>query len=407
MFQTIRYRLLLSYLAVLTVVLAAFTIAVRITFTNSLKEELTNRIEVLAEAASGELDLEGDELAVDGADLLLTSTQAVQWFDLEGQLVEQRGYEPLTVPFDPQQPVQTQTSPYPAQGVILPVVEEEQGNQPIGYVRVSESLTGIEKILQRLDWGLGSGVVLALALSGVGGMWLTRQAMQPIERSFRRLQQFTADASHELRNPLMAIKSNAAVALKYAEDIRKLDAEKFQAIASATIQMTALTEDLLLLARTDEAPPQRLEQVNLTALLQDLMKLYSAEAEIKHIYLKGQILEHLELCGDAVQLTRLFTNLISNALRYTSEAGTVELQTHREDGQILVSIQDTGVGITSDQMEHIFDRFWRADRSRSYGSGFGLGLAIAQNIAQHHGGTITVTSAPGLGSRFIVQLPAM
>ena len=85
--------------------------------------------------------------------------------------------------------------------------------------------------------------------------------MQPIEKSFRRLQQFTADASHELRNPLMAIKSNAAVALKYPEGIRELDAEKFRAIASATTQMTALTEDLLLLARTDKAPPQKKSKI--------------------------------------------------------------------------------------------------------------------------------------------------
>jgi signal transduction histidine kinase len=244
-----------------------------------------------------------------------------------------------------------------------------------------------------------------LALSGLGGIWLTRQAMQPIEKSFQRLQQFTADASHELRNPLMAIKSNAAVALKYAEGMRELDAEKFRAIASATTQMTALTEDLLLLARTDKAPLQKHDRVNLTTLLEDLIQLHRAEADIKQIHLKEQIQEHLEVFGDAVQLTRLFTNLLSNALRYTLEQGLIELQTHQEGNQILVSVKDTGIGITPEQLEHIFDRFWQADRARSYGSGFGLGLAIAQNIAHNHGGTISVTSQPGTGSCFRVQLP--
>lgn len=405
MFQQIRYRLLGSYLAVLTLILGVFAIAVRITFTNSLNQELAGRVAVLAEAASGELDLEGEELEVDAVDLLLNSNQAVQWFDTQGHLIEQRGNDPLTLPFDPKQMVQTQTLPYPAQSVTLPVTEEERDGELIGYVRASESLEAIQGTLRRLDWGLGGGVVLALALSGVGGVWLTRQAMQPIEKSFRRLQQFTGDASHELRNPLMAVKSNAAVALKYAEGIRELDAEKFRAIASATTQMTALTEDLLLLARTDQAPTQKQDRVNLTVLLEDLVQLYRAEAEIKNIHLKGQILKHLEVLGDAVQLTRLFTNLINNALRYTLDYGSIEIKTNREGSQILVNVQDTGIGMAPEQLEHIFDRFWRADRSRSYGSGFGLGLGIAQGIAQNHGGGITVTSELGRGSCFTVHLP--
>jgi two-component system, OmpR family, manganese sensing sensor histidine kinase len=404
-FQTIRYRLLLSYLAVLTVILGVFAIAVRTTFAHSLKQDLEHRVAVLAEVASGALDLESEELKVDDADLLLNSNQAVQWFDLEGKLVGQRGNNPLTLPVNPKQKAQSQTLPDPAEGVTLPVREEEKNNQLIGYVRASESLGELHETLQQLDLGLGGGVFLALVLSGVGGIWLTHQAMQPIEKSFRRLQQFTADASHELRNPLMAIKSNAAVALKYAEHIRALDAEKFRAIASATTQMTALTEDLLVLARTDQVPAPAQNRVNLTALLEDLVYLYRAEAEVKQIDLKGQILEHLEVLGDLVQLNRLFTNLISNALRYTLEQGLIEIQTHREGSQILVNVRDTGVGMAPDHLEQIFDRFWRADRSRSQGSGFGLGLAIAQGIAQNHGGLITVTSQLSVGSCFTVRLP--
>lgn len=226
MFQKIRYRLLFSYLTVLTVILVVFAIAVRIT-ANSLRKELADRLAILAEAASGELDLEDEQLAVDGADLLLDSNQAVQWFDTQGHLIDQRGKDPLTLPLNPKQTFQNQTLPYSAQGVTLPVREEEKNDELIGYVRASESHAEISGTLRRLDWGLGGGVGLALVLSGLGGVWLTRQAMQPIEKSFQRLQQFTADASHELRNPLMAVKSNAAVALKYAEGMRKSDVEKF------------------------------------------------------------------------------------------------------------------------------------------------------------------------------------
>lgn len=405
MFQATRYRLLFSYLTVLTVILGVFAIAVRVTFAHSLREELADRLAVLAEASSAELDLEGEQLAADGADILLDSNQAVQWFDIQGHLIDQKGNETLALPLNPRQRFQTQTLPYPAQGITLPVREEERNDELIGYVRASESLEGIYGTLRRLDWGLGGGVVLALVLSGLGGIWLTHQSMQPIEKSFQRLQRFTADASHELRNPLMAIKSNAAVALKYAEGIRESDAEKFQAIASATTQMTALTEDLLLLARTDQAPPQKQDKVNLTMLLEELVQLYSPQAEIKNLHLKRQILEHLEVSGDAVQLTRLFTNLINNALHYTLDQGSIEIQTHYQESKILVTVHDTGVGIAPDQIEHIFDRFWQADRSRSHGSGFGLGLTIAQNIAQNHGGLITVTSQLEAGSCFTVRLP--
>ncbi len=405
-FQTIRYRLLLSYLAVLTVILGLFVVAVRTTFAHSSKQDLTNRVAVLAKVASGGLDLEGENLEVDSSDVTLNAGQAVQWFDLEGKLVDQRGDDPLILPIDPNQSVQIQRLPYAAEGVTLPVREEERNDQLIGYVRASESLEALHKTLWRLDRGLGGGIILALLLSGVSGIWLTRQAMQPIETSFRRLQQFTADASHELRNPLMAIESNAAVALKYPEGIRTSDAAKFRAIASATTQMTALTEDLLMLARSDQMPTPIQHRVNLSLLLENLVQLYGAEAEIKQIALKAEILPDLEVLGDAVQLTHLFTNLLSNALRHTPDQGAVGLQTAREGSQIWVNLQDTGVGLAPDQLAHIFDRFWRADRVRSPGSGFGLGLAIAQGIAQNHGGLITVTSQLAVGSCFTVRLPA-
>lgn len=402
MFQKIRYRLLFSYLAVLTITLGVFAITVQITFANSLREELAERLAILAEAASGELDLE-EELEVDGADLLLNSSQAVQWFDTQGRLIDQRGDDPLTLPLNPKQTFQTQTLP-PAQGVTLPVTETEKNGELIGYVRVSESLEELYGTLRRLDWGLGGGVVLALALSGLGGTWLTRQAMQPVEQSFQRLQRFTSDASHELRSPLMALKTNAAVALKYPEGMRDSDAEKFQAIASASTQLTALTENLLLLARTDQTIRTE-EIVDIKALLGHLLDLYQFQVGAKQIQLKAQ-LKPGWVKGDNIQLTQLFTNLVDNALRYTSAGGIVEVQTNLERAYLTVSVEDTGIGIAAEHIEHIFDRFWQADQARSYqAGGFGLGLAIAQGIAQNHGGSITVTSQLGAGSCFTVRLP--
>jgi two-component system, OmpR family, manganese sensing sensor histidine kinase len=253
---------------------------------------------------------------------------------------------------------------------------------------------------------LGGGVVMSLLLSGLGGVWLTRQAMQPIEQSFRRLQQFTADASHELRSPLMAVKSNAAVALKYADGMRTTDGEKFEAIASATQQMTQLTEDLLLLARTERLPENHWEKINLSDLLNDLVAHYQPQALAQSIQFTAKITPSLRVMGNEMQLSRLLSNLIDNAFHYTPAMGKVMIQVMQSGTQVEVSVEDTGVGIAPENLERVFDRFWRADRARTHwDGGSGLGLAIAQSIAKLHGGHISVVSQIDQGSRFMVRLP--
>lgn len=197
------------------------------------------------------------------------------------------------------------------------------------------------------------------------------------------------------------------MALKYPEGMRESDAEKFQAIKSASTQLTALTENLLLLARTNQSILPQEEIIDLRSLLEHLLNLYQLPAQAKHIHLKAQLKEELWVKGDNIQLTRLFTNLIDNALRYTSEAGVVAVCTERERDHLTVSVEDTGIGIASENIEHIFERFWQVDQARSYQiGGFGLGLAISQSIVQNHGGKITVTSEVGRGSCFTVCLPA-
>jgi len=394
-----------SYLAVLTVILGAFAIAVRIVFIHNLTHELSEELTTVAQAAATDIEADDGKLMVTDDEVLVSNDQAVQWFDIQGNLIGQQGNSMMTLPFNPKDRVQTQTTPLGIQAITVPVFDH--GTELlIGYVRVSESMTELNDTLRRLDWGLGGGVILSLALSGIGSIWLTCEAMQPIERSFRKLQQFTADASHDLRSPLMAIKSNAAVALKYPEGMRELDAEKFQAIASATAQMSALTEDLLMLARTDQSLPNKQEAVNLKPLLVQLIQLYQPQAETKQIHLQVNWVEQLWVLGNKVQLMHLFTNLIDNALRYTPEQGTIEIRANRNGDDGLISVRDTGIGIAPDHLEQVFDRFWQADQSRSYGAGgFGLGLAIAQGIAHLHGGKITATSELGVGSCFTVRLP--
>jgi signal transduction histidine kinase len=230
--------------------------------------------------------------------------------------------------------------------------------------------------------------------------------MQPIEESFQRLKQFTADASHELRSPLMAIESNVAVSLKYPEGMRETDRESFEAIASATAQMTHLTEDLLLLARGERISTSKKEKVDLTIILEELFRRYQAQAQAKNLNFERALKEPLLIFGDPLQLQRLFSNLIENALYYTPEGGLIEIQGKRKKASIKVQIKDTGIGIAAEDLDEIFEHFWRTDCSRSYHSGgSGLGLSIVKAIGENHGGTITVTSQLGIGSCFTVCLP--
>lgn len=409
MFQKTRYQLLLSYLAVLASILGIFTLAVRVVFTRSLSQQLTNQLTTLGQVAAanaefkqGRLEAEDDFSTKD----LTFRHQALQWFDPKGHIIAQQGRYVLTQPLSINKPVQIQRGKISIQGVTLPVIGSDN-SRLIGYVRVSQSLEELDETLNKLDLGLGSGVAIALILSSVGGIWLTRQAMQPIEQSFQRLKQFTADASHELRNPLMAITSNVAVAQKYPEGMRPTDAEKFNAIASAANQITRLTEDLLLLARSDQVHSPRREVVNLKEILNNLVQLYQPQAETKQINLSANLTGRLYLMGNSVQLTRAFANLIENALQYTSTGGTVEIQSSSVGQQLYVKVTDTGMGIAPEHLLSVFERFWRAESARSYRTGgSGLGLAIAQTIAKDHGGLITVTSQLGVGSCFTVRLPA-
>jgi len=275
-----------------------------------------------------------------------------------------------------------------------------------GYVRTSQSIEGVEHVLSQLRWGIGLGDFVALSLTGIGGLWLTRQALEPVEYSFQQLKQFTADASHELRSPLTVIKTSLEVMLMLNQP---LDAKKLTAITSATNQMTRLVEDLLFLARTDTVtdtiPFERIP-IPLDEVLQDLVELLEPQIQAKEITLKTHWLAGVSVAGDASQLTRLFDNLLENALHYTLPGGTVVLSMSSLNRSVIVSVEDTGIGIAPEHLPKVFHRFWRTDKARSRREGgLGLGLAIAQAIAQRHGGEITVTSQVGVGSCFRVHLP--
>ena len=405
MFTHLRRRLLIAYLLVLTGILLTFAVGTRLLFYHVLNQKYTERLVTVAQGAIANVETKNGQLQFD-QDLQsslaastnnpklqeLVTDQGVEIFDIRGQRVAQSGKIALTLPFSVQQPIQFQSGQVRSQAITLPVIDRGT-NQTVGYVRSSQQLAELDESLTKLDLGLSGGILLALLLSAVGGVWLTKQAMQPVENSFQRLQQFTADASHELRSPLMAIKSNAQVALKYPEGIRAGDLDKFQSIDSATIQMTRLTEDLLWLARTDGDSRQQWQAVDLTQVLENVLKVHQKLAMTKKILLRGEVDPDLIVIGDQLQLLRIFNNLVENAIYYTLDEGSVLVRAGRVRQRVRIQIQNTGIGIAPDHLAKIFDRFWRADTSRTqWIGGSGLGLSIVQSIVVRHGGEITVSS---------------
>jgi len=422
-FQALRWRLLGSYLMVMVAIRVISNGVVYEFFAHSLYQQLDNRLLNLAQAAAHSLvAIKQDQDAVeqpayrplDGdGDLdipwqnLSKPDQGVEWFGADQQRLAISGTLSPTFPL--QEGFQTGE-----QGQIrtltIPAYSYRQGQRQLeGYVRASESTESVEAVLTQLRWGSGLAGILTLGLIGVGGMWLTRQSMKPIEQSFEQLKQFTADASHELRSPLTAIKASVEVMQTHPERIHPADVEKLNAIASATSQMSRLVEDLLLLARTDAttaAPTHEWTVIPLDELLEDVEERLEPSAEAQATTLKLKLQKDIFVKGDASQLFRVFCNLLENALQYTPSGGTVTLSMSTDETWVVVSVEDTGIGIAPEHLPFIFDRLWRADKARTQRQeGSGLGLAIAQAIAQRHGGDITVRSELDVGSCFQVYLP--
>ncbi len=430
MVQGLRWRLLLSYLTVMATILGAFGTGVYIFFSRSLYGQLDKKLLTLAQSAApsyAEVEKQGSAYLdrvdkVPWRDIFNRDRQSLEWFDAEGQLLGTKGFSRLTdspktgainlLNTPPEEQEITEVDKVRAYTISV-FKDSEIPNQPTleGFIRASQSLSEIETIQQQLMFVLCFGGFATLLLSGLGGMWLTQKAIEPIEASYFKLKQFTADASHELRGPLTAIKFSVDIMRNHPERVHPKDIKKLNAVASATTQMGQLIEDLLFLARTDreiKAPAREKTAVALDTLLGDLAVLLEPVAQNKKITLESVVTSEIEVFGDKSQLSRLFSNLIHNAIQYTPEEGKVSVELGRQNRQAIVRVKDTGIGIAEDQLPFVFDRFWRADKARSRREGgTGLGLSIVKAIAISHGGKIAVTSKLDEGSCFIVRIPVL
>lgn len=334
----------------------------------------------------------------------------IRFFDTSGKLIANAGYYPEGLPniFN-QKTWQFLKDSKGNEYHQITLSLHTQNYQDWGYMQVGRSLEEFNHYLDSVKLILILGLPMAMVMIAGASWWLSGLAMQPIYQSYRQIQQFTADAAHELRTPLAATSATVESALLMPEIDEQETRDILQTIQRQNQRLTTLVVDLLMLARLDrQAQKLQHEVCCLNDIVSDLIEEFEAMATTAGVKLTSstRVKQNMNVIANSDQLYRLVSNLIVNAIQYTLKGGEVTVILESSDNYAVIKVQDTGIGIPQHELKRVFDRFYRvsSDRSRNTG-GSGLGLAIAQAIVQAHQGKLNVQSEFGKGSTFTVQLP--
>lgn len=240
-------------------------------------------------------------------------------------------------------------------------------------------------------------------LSGLADSF--NEMLDRLQKVFENERRLIADASHELKTPLSVIKTQCDVVMQRARTGEEY-VEALQTIRKVSDEIARLVNDLLSLARLDAGlmSPAEFTDLSLRACIEKAVRKAEPVAKERRVTIRTALDDAIDIAGHDSGLVEAFSNIIENGVRYNRDQGLVEVSAIKDGEMAIVSIRDTGVGIKAGDLEKIFERFYRADASRST-EGTGLGLSIARAVIKAHSGTITAESAPGKGSRFTVILP--
>jgi heavy metal sensor kinase len=319
--------------------------------------------------------------------------------------------------------------------------------QVVGTLQITRSMREADLALRLLIYVLAGGGTVVLLTAARGGTWLTRAMFKPIDEVSRTAQsivsaedlsrrvpvptsqdelqrlaitindllarleglfsaqrRFVADVSHELRTPLAAMQGNLEVLDRGAARDPELLAESLADMRREVARLIRMANDLLLLAQSEAGIQLRHEPVELDTLLLEVHRELRPLASDVQLRIGEE--DQIVVCGDRDRIKQALLNLGVNALQHTPPGGSVTLDLARRPGYAALTVADTGGGISAEDLPHVFERFYRVDRSRSRNQGgAGLGLAIVKWIAEAHAGRVEVASAPGAGSRFTLLLP--
>lgn len=464
MIDTVRGRLTLWYVSALALILILFGVAVYVIFSRALHRRVDQELRATIEISITSLNHDTQEgqsppsAAQSTAAELSHPQQAMMIFDDSGQLLAtHRGEEDFPVQLP-------ERAGIPEADVYLYTVKNQEGrNHRIAVRRVtippantpyiilaSQPLRLVEAELESLREILYFAAPIVLLIAGIGGWFLARQGLAPVtamarsareigagsldrqlpvvnardelgqlattfndllarlNAAFEEQRRFMADASHELRNPLSVMSTAAGVTLKKEHRAEDEYREALQIVAEQTRRLSRIVNDMFMLARADSGQyPLRKRTLYLDDLLEEVARAGSVLATDKSASVKLSNLPEAVFHGDEDLLRQMLLNLVDNAVKFTPTDGIVTLSLERYDNNYLLSVADSGPGIPAEERQHIFERFYRADRKRSRvpDGGAGLGLSISRWIARAHDGDIELGDSETTGTKFIVRLP--
>ncbi len=466
MINTVRGRLTLWYVSALALILVAFGVAVYVMLSRSLHRRVDEALRSTLEISITSLTHDTQEgqssqsAAQSTTAELSHPQQAMMIFDGAGRLLAEHPYEQDLHIRPPD------LGAIPDDEVYLYTVAEEgdaddHHRLAVRRVRIppadtpyiilaSQPLEAVEDELESLREILYLATPAVLLVAGLGGWFLARQGLAPVGAMAKRARQigagsldrqlpvanprdelgqlansfnellarldaafdeqrrFMADASHELRTPLSVMSTAAGVTLKKAHREEEEYREALQMMAEQTRRLSRIVQDMFILARADAGHyPLQNRALYLNDLLDEVARAGGLLASDKDVTVELTNLPEAAFHGDEDLLRQMVMNLLDNAVKFTPARGVVRLSLTRRADEYLLSVSDTGPGIPAAARDHVFERFYRADkaRSRSEDGGAGLGLAIARWIAQAHDGDLELADSDGAGATFIVRLP--
>jgi two-component system, OmpR family, manganese sensing sensor histidine kinase len=450
MFQTTRRRLAIWYTTVTAIVLLVFAIGMYIYVRSTLIERIDDTLNHVVEVVSRSIAIEQVNAPgipkfqinvaasfQDDSDRLEDDRIDLELFDLSGKLLWSTLRTPLDLPVWINLEGETVRVNNDAaradqnhrilRQITAPI---SRSNTLVGFLRVSHPWFEVTKPTESLIIDLTIGTSLVITSVAAIGWLLSGIAIEPVKASYQQLKQFTADASHELRNPIATIQTNVQVALG-EEPLLPLQRRQLQTIERLTRRLGRLVDDLLFLARQDSniVTPE-FSLVPLDALLMETIEEQQLAATARGIQLtleiidspldlslssKQQELPTFSISGDWDRLSRLFTNLLTNAIQYTPPQTDRQSQVSIQLSQLIrqntaylqVQIRDNGLGIPATALPHLFDRFYRVDPARTahaddISSGSGLGLAIVQSIVASHQAELAIETQVKIGTTITI-----
>jgi signal transduction histidine kinase len=277
------------------------------------------------------------------------------------------------------------------------IILKENANEEEGIKEIKDNLFNI----------LLTSDAMILVLAFIVAYILSKKTLTPLEESYKKQTRFVADAAHELRTPLAVMKAGSEVILRN----KRSESEYIRFINECLEEverLTTLSNDLLFLAQNNIKKENQMSEVALSELCKKQIEIMQAYSAAKNIKIKDSIKNNLYIFGNKDDLLRLIINLLKNSIDYNIEGGSVNFSLIKKDEKVILEIEDTGLGIKSADITHIFERFYKVDNSRTQNSsGTGLGLSIVKEIVDEHLGLIEVESTINKGTKIRVIFPCI